>query len=229
MDAFNGYHIRRKFCATAVVYSDASDSSFGGFSTLVGDHVSFGHWNEFEASQSSIFKELKALLHALQSFSAVLSHHKVNWFSDSQNSCRIVSEGTSKPELRAITKEIFEVCMSFDIAMEIEWLPRSQNDKADYLSRIVDLDDWSMSAALFQLVVSSWGPHTVDRFASFYNTQVPRCSYSRFWNLESEVVEAFTQDWSRDNNRLCPPVSIIVHAVRHLIASKGVGGLIITK
>lgn len=105
MDAFNGYHIRRKFCATAVVYSDASDSGFGGFSTLVGDHVSFGHWNEFEASQSSIFKELKALLHALQSFSAVLSHHKVNWFSDSQNSCRIVSEGTSKPELRAIIRD----------------------------------------------------------------------------------------------------------------------------
>ena len=43
--------------------------------------------------------------------------------------------------MQAITIEIFEVCMSFAIAMEIEWLPRSQNDKADYLSRIVDLDD----------------------------------------------------------------------------------------
>ena len=49
--------------------------------------------------------------------------------------------GTSKPELQAIAIEIFEVCTSFAIAMEIEWLPRSQNDKADYLSRIVDLDD----------------------------------------------------------------------------------------
>ena len=65
--------------------------------------------------------------------------------------------GTSKPELQAIAIEIFEVCMSFDSAMEIEWLPRSENDKADYLSRIVDLDDWSLSAALFQLVDSSWG------------------------------------------------------------------------
>lgn len=86
---------------------------------------------------------------------------------------KAVSIIASKPELQAIAIEIFEVCMSFDIAMEIEWLPRSQNDKADYLSRIVDLDDWSMSAAFFQLVDSSWGPHTVDRFASFYNAQVP--------------------------------------------------------
>ena len=43
--------------------------------------------------------------------------------------------------MQAIAIEIFEVCMFFAIAMEIEWLPRSQNDKADYLSRIVDLDD----------------------------------------------------------------------------------------
>lgn len=169
VDAFNGYHTKRKFCATAVVYSDASDSGFGGFSSLVGDRISYGHWNQFEASQSSTCRELKALLYVLQSFSAALSHRKVKWFSDSQNTCRIVSVGGSRPELQAIAVEIFEVRMSFDIAMEIEWLPRSQNDRADYLSRIVDLDDWSLSAALFQLVDSSWGPHTVDSSASFYN------------------------------------------------------------
>lgn len=41
------------------------------------------------------------------------------------------------------------------------------------------------------------------------------------------MVEAFTQDWSRDNNWLCPPVSLTVCAVRHLIACKGLGSLII--
>ena len=59
--------------------------------------------------------------------------------------------------------------MSFDIAIEIEWLPRSQNEKADYLSRIVDTDDWSLSYRLFGFVESRWGPHTVDRFSSYYN------------------------------------------------------------
>lgn len=135
--------------------------------------------------------------------------------------------GSSRPELQAIAVEIFEVCMSFDIAMEIEWLPRRQNDRADYLRRIVDLDNWSLSAALFQLVDSRWGPHTVDRFASFYNAQVPRFN-PRFRDLESEAVDTFTQDWSRNNDWLCPPVSfIIVRAVRHLIACKGLGSLII--
>ena len=208
----------------------AIESGFGSFSTLTGlvDCVSFEHWNEFEASQSSTFKELKALLYVLQYFSAALSHCKVDWLSDNQNTCRIVSVGTLKPELQAIAIEIFEVCTSFDIAIEIEWLPGGQNDKADYLSRIAGLDDWSLSVALFQLVDSSWGPHTVDHFASFYNAQVPRFN-SKFWNPESEVVEAFTQDWSRDNNWLCLPVSLIVRAIRHLITCEGLGSLIIPK
>ena len=80
-------------------------------------------------------------MYVLQSFSAALSHRKVDWLLDNQNTCRIVSVATSKRELQAIAIEIFEVCTSFNIAIEIEWLPRSQNDKADYLSRIVDLDD----------------------------------------------------------------------------------------
>ena len=82
-------------------YSDTSDSGFGTFSSLIGDHVSFGHWNEFEASQGSTFRDLTALLYVLQSFTATLLHRKVKWFLGSQNTCRIVSMGTSKPELQS--------------------------------------------------------------------------------------------------------------------------------
>ena len=79
---------------------------------------------------------------------------------------------------------------------------------------------WTMvlECSLVQFVDSSWGRHTVDHFASFYNAQMPRF-----------IVEAFTQDWSRDNNWLCPPVSLIVRAVRHLITCEGLGSLIIPK
>ena len=80
--------------------------------------------------------------------------------------------------------------MSFDIAIEMEWLPRSQNERADFLSRIVDLDDWSVNPELVRLVDSRWGPHTVDRFSSFYNVQIGRFN-SRFWNPGSEAVDAF--------------------------------------
>ena len=226
VDAFNGYAIHRKFSATAIVYSDASDTGFGGFSTLIGNHVSTGHWNHCDAAQSSTFRELKAILMVLQSFSKTLEHRKVKWFSDSENSCRIVAVGSPKPHLQSIAVSIFELCMSYDIELEVQWLPRSQNERADHISRIVDRDDWSLNPELFKLLDSRWGPHTVDRFASFYNAQLGRFN-SRFWQPNTEAVDAFTQDWSVDNNWLCPPVALVVRTVKHLISCKGAGTLII--
>ena len=43
--------------------------------------------------------------------------------------------------------------MRHDIELELVWIPRDENEKADYLSRIVDHDDWSLNPLLFQLVV----------------------------------------------------------------------------
>lgn len=45
------------------------------------------------------------------------------FLSDGQNVCRIVSVGSSKPDLQSIAVGIFEACMSFDIAVDMEWLP----------------------------------------------------------------------------------------------------------
>ena len=221
VDAFNGYHITLEdnFALQLLFIVTLAIQGLAVFP--LSEVIAF-------VSVTGIsLRLLKVLLARSLRLCCMFYNRKVKWFSDSQNNCRIVSVGISRPELQAIAVEIFEVCMSFDIAMEIEWLPRRQNDRADYLRRIVDLDNWSLSAALFQLVDSSWGPHTVDRFASFYNAQVPPFN-SRFWDLESEAVDAFTQDWSRNNDWLCPPVSfIIVRAVRHLIACKRLGSLII--
>ena len=92
----------------------------------------------------------------------------MKWFSDSQYGCGIAA-GSSKPHLQGIAVEIFNLCMRHDIEIELEWIPRDKNEKADYLSRIVNHDGWSLNPLLFQLVDSRWGPHTVDRFSSFYN------------------------------------------------------------
>ena len=59
-----------------------------------------------------------------------------------------------------------------------------------------------------------WGPYTIDRFASFYNTQLPRFN-SRFWNPGSEAVDAFTCDWGGENNWWCPPIYLIPRILGH--------------
>ena len=51
--------------------------------------------------------------------------------------------------------------------MEVERIPRSANDRADFLSRTVDYDDWRVKRDYFLLAEETWGPHSVDAFLFF--------------------------------------------------------------
>lgn len=62
-----------------------------------------------------------------------------------------------KSELQTIAVNIFQTCLSFDIAVEMEWFSTNQNERADNVSRNVDLDDWSVNRVLFRLTESALG------------------------------------------------------------------------
>ena len=52
---------------------------------------------------------------------------------------------------------------------------------------------------VFKQLDQLWGPHSIDRFASSYNAKLSRFN-SRFLHPGTEAVDAFTQDWSSENN-----------------------------
>ena len=56
--------------------------------------------------------------------------------------------------------------------IEPEWIPRAENELADYFSRLIDFDDWMLHPAMFQILKNKWGAYTVDRFASRQNSQL---------------------------------------------------------
>ena len=58
--------------------------------------------------------------------------------------------------------------------MDIEWVPRLQNQTADLISNIVDYDDWEVTTEFFSKINSKWGPFTVDRFANVKNHKVKK-------------------------------------------------------
>ena len=72
----------------------------------------------------------------LLSFAPKLAGLCVKWHTDNQNVR--VGVGSRISGLQSEAKRIFEVCVHHGISIEPEWLPRSSNDQADYLSRIVD-------------------------------------------------------------------------------------------
>ena len=90
------------------------------------------------------------------------------------------------------------------------------NEQADYLSRVVDYDDWYINPAVFAEVDEDWGPHTVDRFADYHNHQTPRFN-SRCWNPGSEAVDAFTVDWAGETNWWCPPITLVPRVIGQML------------
>ena len=71
-----------------------------------------------------------------------------------------------------------------------------------------------------------WGSHSVDRFSCYYNAKLPRFN-SIFLQPAAEAFDAFSQDWSSDNNWLGPPTTLIGRVLCHMRDCKAVGTLIV--
>ena len=68
---------------------------------------------------------------------------------------------------------------SYDIKTRTLYIRNAANVWADNLSRISDNSDWQLASHVFRHLNGLWGAHTVDRFASFANKQLPR--YTAKW------------------------------------------------
>ena len=132
----------------------------------------------------------------------------MRWFTDNQIVARILEVGSRKPELHEIALRVFSLAIGYQIQLEPEWVPRELNEKADFLSRVIDYDHWYINPEVFTWLDVIWGPHTVDRFADCHNCQLPRFN-SRCWNPGAEAVDTFTTNWNGENNWWCPPVSLV--------------------
>ena len=86
---------------------------------------------------------------SLQSFAPVLKGSHVKWFTDNQDAARIVEVGSMKLELHRMARRIFDNCVQSGIYLDIQWIPRTLNQQADYISRLIDIDDWQTTDDLF--------------------------------------------------------------------------------
>jgi len=112
--------------------------------------------------------------YALKSFVHLMLGNAVKWFTDNQAVPLIVESGSMKEHLHQLTVDIFYTARENNIEIDVQWIPRLLNERADYLSKIVDYDDWIVKDCYFRAVTSLWGPCSVDCFASSLNCKVPR-------------------------------------------------------
>ena len=228
LDVLNGFSIKLQHTPSRAVYSDASNSGYGGYVVGYPNLCINGSWSESERSRSSTWRELAAVFKMLLELRNEFAHEKIRWYSDNTNVPRILMHGSMKLDLHNLALSIFSLCLKHNIVLLPEWIPRDINTIADSISRVSDFDDWSIDQDSFALIDHLWGPHSYDRFASPTTFKVHQFN-SRFWCRDTAGVDAFCHSWSDENNYLCPPVSLIVHTLNHLQKCKGRGTLVVPK
>ena len=160
------------------------------------------------------------------SFLPLVKNREVYWFTDNLPTSHIVGKGSKKADLHCLSLDIFSTCLQNNVNLYIKWIPRSENCLADFVSKMVDSVDWSVTDVFFAFIGNIWGSHTVDRFANSENIKLPRFN-SLFWNPGCESVDAFSQNLQGENNWLVPPIYLIPKTIQHLLTCRAKGTLLV--
>ncbi|XP_076079152.1 uncharacterized protein LOC143049377 [Mytilus galloprovincialis] len=222
----NFKHFVSDFSCHTIVYSDASGTGYGGFTVENPKNIAHGMWHENDVHHSSTWKELTAVKCVFHSLIDFMRDKRIKWFTDNQNVVSIVHKGSMKPYLQDIAYDIFVTCLKFNVSLEVEWIPRAENEIADYISRIIDTDDWGVAVHVFEYLDSLWGPHEIDWFASDHNHRLP-VFYSRYWNVHSMGIDAFTVNWQGINGWYVPPVCLLLKVLMYMQQCNAYGTVIL--
>ena len=63
-----------------------------------------------------------------------------------------------KPFLEVEALAIFAVCVNDCIKIEPEWIPKEEHEKANYISWLVDHNDWKLNPVIFGTSTSNEDP-----------------------------------------------------------------------
>ena len=226
LDVLNSKDLYESHKCTKLVYSDASSTGYGGYEVNTINGISHGLWSHEESLKSSTWRELVAVHRVLLSLKHIFANQRIKWFTDNQGVKAIALKGSMKTELQDIAYSIFRICMSESIYLEMEWIPRSENEKSDYLSRILDYDDWGISFVVLDMIQQRYGQLQVDWFASNYNAKLQKF-YSRFWNPSSSGVDAFAEFWGDQFGLFVPPITVIHMVIKKMIIDRVCGVFVI--
>ena len=140
----------------------------------MGETLVRGRFSRIESKTSSTFRELLAVKYSISSLCSTLSGQSVRVNVDNYSPSRILSIGSGKQHLQDLAIDIFKYCLAYNIRLMPRWVPRELNIFADYLSKDIDTDDWSIDEATFASISAIFGPFTIDRFADDSNAKLTR-------------------------------------------------------
>jgi hypothetical protein len=210
-----------KFC----LQTDASDGAWGAiFQGLEAG----GMFTREQQLWHIMYKEMLAVLLALQSYKGLLKGARLMLQTDNKTVVAYLEKGGgSNSDLNSIVKQIWEeLYLQEAILVSTEWIRGATENKiADGLSRQVDGGDWKMKSIVFKQLLQKWDLQ-VDRFANHLNHQLPRFN-SRLLCPGTEAIDAFQQQWTGVMNYWLTPFYLINRVLRQVLEQKAIGVIVV--
>ena len=133
------------------------------------------------------------------------------------NAAIIGTSGSNKPRLNSYASLIANICTTNDINLHITWIPRDLNNIADFLSKTIDYEDYSITDVFYATICSDFGlTPLVDLFANTKNTKAKQF-FSLTYCPGCLGVDAFNYDWSKNGlNWIFAAPRLILRILRNL-------------
>jgi hypothetical protein len=149
-------------------------------------------------------------------------------FLDAKSIISILRKGSRSPVEHSLALRVNSLLDKFNISLQYIWIKRAVNAASDYFTRVVDIDDYTISRrALIEALDFFSRPFPdIDLFATTANTKCQRF-FSRFFQVGTAGVDTLHQNLNGLYALAFPPVAIITKFLQHLLRFKGVTILII--
>jgi hypothetical protein len=123
---------------------------------------------------------------------------------------------------------VLELASELNLDLNAVWVSRSDPrlQKADALTKQVNLDDWSIHPDAFNTLQQWFGIFSIDLFASPENFKVSRY-YLYSFSASCAGVDAFSLSWEGENAYCAPPIALILRVIRKIEVTRMKGVLLI--
>ena len=172
-----------------VLFTDASDLGWGG---TVNGLFARGFWTPDLLEHSINYRELTAVFLSLLAFQEQVKGKAILIRTDNITTAAYLNKLTgSSDSLFTVGRAIHNLATNLGCEIIAQYIKGKDNIIADRLSRWHDKNDWMLHPSLFKQLNMIWGPHHIDRMASFTNHQLPR--YNSFhYDPGAEAIDAIS-------------------------------------
>jgi hypothetical protein len=226
---------RRIYDRQAIMASNASDFAVASYSIEGLPEFSFSaELTLKERGESSSTRELLAIQRTLQHWAESdttarpLEQVTLWWLTDNQNVEKMLAKGSGKLRIMKLVLDILKRGRALLLDLQPVWVSRDNPFllKADAISKGIDTDNWEVSRVDYDHLNALFGPFSINLFATCDNAKATRF-YSRSWEMGTQGVDSFAQNWHGECAYVAPLVSLVMRTIRKVAVTVMYGILII--